>query len=735
MNERIEKVIVHALTFALLVAACNAQLFGMRPFGFSVHLAVLVAGGSPLVSLYFLVAALISAATLPSAVTAGSLAVAGVLTRLALRFVRVRRRVLLRYITHAAVQLALYGVLSAAFGEVRLLLFLSLLTGGGAGVLASFAAPLLAGRDFVRPNAPECAGLTTVTLILFMGVEPLSFGPFVPARMLCSLLTLLAGRSRGAFAAVAAGMVSGAGCALAHGTGGAGVMAMTAVSAMCAAAFSSGARPIPATAAVLGCAGAGYGLGGLGYGVPWELISYAAGALVFVALPPVAVRGIAEHFRPAPRLTAAAAASGMGRLLPERLVRTAEALGDMSVMLTEDAQGDPRFADSLASALTGVCADCERKESCPLSADMRALAADFLAGGGKLKSGILSLPCSGGGRMLRTANESAGKLRALMNAAHGEERSAASYAERLDSLRRLMLRLARLVAEERRYDVATSDKLARDLPECGLACGGALATADRRGIVLLPSGTAPERAERAVSRSLGGVRVERTEDVAPGWTAYSFAPAPRLGVVYAAAQRSLNGKGACGDSWSAVREGGLAMISLCDGSGTGGEAARLSQTTLSLLESHCRAGFDAEDGIASVNAFLSSRAGEEFSALDLVRIDLESGATDIIKAGSPATYLIHGDGLTRIDGSSLPVGALERASYALARKTLVPGDALVLVTDGASDALPDLPELIMSRSPLNARAMAESLLSAALSRGAPKDDMSVLVVRVLEKSE
>ena len=115
MNERIEKVIVHALTFALLVAACNAQLFGMRPFGFSVHLAVLVAGGSPLVSLYFLVAALISAATLPSAVTAGSLAVAGVLTRLALRFVRVRRRVLLRYITHAAVQLALYGVLSAAF--------------------------------------------------------------------------------------------------------------------------------------------------------------------------------------------------------------------------------------------------------------------------------------------------------------------------------------------------------------------------------------------------------------------------------------------------------------------------------------------------------------------------------------------------------------------------------------------------------------------------------------------
>lgn len=81
------------------------------------------------------------------------------------------------------------------------------------------------------------------------------------------------------------------------------------------------------------------------------------------------------------------------------------------------------------------------------------------------------------------------------------------------------------------------------------------------------------------------------------------------------------------------------------------------------------------------------------------------------------------------------MGALERASYALARKTLVPGDALVLVTDGASDALPDLPELIMSRSPLNARAMAESLLSAALSRGAPKDDMSVLVVRVLEKSE
>lgn len=706
----------------------------MRPFGFALHLSVLCAGGSPLASLYFLGASGLTGMSLPSLAVSAALGAAGALTNFLLRFVSApERRKRWRYIINLSAQSIIYGVMLWVFGETRLIVLLSLAVGLTVGVIVAFAVPLLASGNFVRPTAFECAGLGALCIVFFMGLEPVRIVEFSVARMFFALFLLFACKCRGSGGGLICGLLASIGGACA--TSDPSLLAVGATAALLASVFSSGARPLPAVALLLGWAMCALFFSVRTERVLFDIAALASGAVCFVALPKRAVSGVRAYFRPAEKLTETAAAAGMGRKLPEGLVRTGEALGEMCALLGEDRETDnPRLAESLSDSLLKVCRDCERLDKgCDIADNMTELASDFISGGGELKTRILTMPCSCGGRLLKKANEARSGLSRVITESERELRSAQSYAMRLDSLRRLIGKLAKTVGEDYRYDSAVSEKLRRDLSEFGLACGGALVTAGRTGVALLPRGTDGQLAEKAISRAIGGVRVDRTDEVAPGWDAVGFSPAPELDVVYAVAQRPKQGNTACGDSYSATVYGTRALLSLCDGSGTGKGAARLSQTTLSLIESHYRAGFDAADGVMSVNAFLSSRTGEEFSALDVVSVDLISGAADVIKAGSPSTYILHGDSLTKIDGSALPVGALDTASYALAEKRLFAGDVIVLVTDGVADVLPDLPEIIAAQSPRSVRKMADGVLAAAVKRGV-RDDMSVLAARIITKN-
>ncbi len=735
MNSKklIKTIIVHMLTLAFLVVSCNATVLGTRPFGFAVHLAILIGGGSPLASLYFVAAAVLTGMSVPSLAVSAALGALGVVTDMAVRFLpSVSRKKLWRTITDIALQSSVYGVLMWLFGGVRLVVILSVLIGVIAGVLISFAAPLLATGNFVRPNSFESAGLAAFCTVIFAGLERVHIVVYPIARLAFALFVLMMCKCRGGRGALIGGILAGLGGAFPGAD--ASVFVVCSLSAFAAAAFADGFRILSALALPLGLTAASCFFSYDMTAMLWDLAAVGTGSVLFVCLPKKAADGIRAFFRPADKLLPEIAAAGMGRKLPERLLRTSEALGEMSRLLSEDS-GDGNtglVVSAVTDALLDVCRACDKRATCELAADMPRLAADYVNGGGSLKSNVLSMPCIFGGRLLRAAGDSADAVKAVAENGELEGQSSSSYARRLDSLRRLLVRLSKSVAEDYRYDPDMSEKLARDLSEFGVPCGGGLITKELYGVVLVPRDTERSDIERAARRAVGRVKVDRTDDIAPGWTAAAFSPEGALDVVYAVAQTPRQGNTATGDSYSAASDGNRALLSLCDGSGTGRGAARLSQATLSLLESHYRAGFDAEDGIASVNSFLASRAGEEFSALDVVSVDLTTGDADIIKAGSPSTFLLRGDGMTRIDGSALPVGALETASYALAKKRLRPGDVIVLVSDGVSDALPDLPETIAAQSRLNVRRMADGILAAAV-KGGVRDDMSVLAARIIER--
>lgn len=726
----IKLAVVHALTFAFMLAGACAEVLTVRPFGYGLHLAVLLAGGSPLASAYFLAASVIVRPTLLSFAAAGGTAIAGAAAGFIIAACRgIKRKRMWRYIVHMILQPSLCFLLTYFTGSTVLE---GLLTAGicaVSGALVSFAVPLMAGNDLLCPTSLECAGAGVFGIILFSGLGSVDVCGFPIAYTVFAFAVLLACKCRSAETGLILGVVAALGCALADADPYAAVPLITAATAC--RAFSSGARPIPAAGLVLGWAAGAYFFSEVPPAL-LELIAIASGALLFVLLPGRVLRVLSSYFRAAGKLTDIAAAAGMGKLLPERLVSVSEALGEMSMLLSSGG-GAAYAADCVGDALTGICASCARRETCSMAENVRTLALDYSEGGSALKSAVLGEPCINGGKMLRVAGNVIHEVRGRAETAEREKRNAESYAHRLGSLRKLIARMAQDLEADYRFDDTLSEKLRRDLPETGIACGGCLVNAERRGIALIPREVSAEKAERGLSRVLGKVKVERIGEVAPLWQAASFAPAPALDVVYSCVSRPKDGNTANGDGYSVVGFGTRALVSLCDGSGSGRPASRLTQTALSVIEDQYRAGFDAGENVDSVNSFLASRPGEEFGAMDVVGIDLVTGDADIIKAGSPPAYILHGETVTVISGASLPVGALSAASYSLARRRLVAGDYLILVTDGVTDVLRDMPAAITASVSPNVRRMANAIMAAAASVGC-RDDMSVLVLRLLPAS-
>lgn len=129
--------------------------------------------------------------------------------------------------------------------------------------------------------------------------------------------------------------------------------------------------------------------------------------------------------------------------------------------------------------------------------------------------------------------------------------------------------------------------------------------------------------------------------------------------------------------------GGTLALMLADGMGTGAAAAREGEAVLSLMQKVLSWGLPLGDGGRLVNSLLSLRpAVDAFTALDVVTVDLETGISQFLKVGTPPTFLKRGKEVSIISGSSAPMGIVEDFQAPVVSKEILPGDVLVMVTDG-----------------------------------------------------
>ncbi len=125
-------------------------------------------------------------------------------------------------------------------------------------------------------------------------------------------------------------------------------------------------------------------------------------------------------------------------------------------------------------------------------------------------------------------------------------------------------------------------------------------------------------------------------------------------------------------------------IVLCDGMGTGKEAAHDGKVMGELLKKLLSAGFPPEYALRSVNSLcaLQGRAGAV--TMDLAELELDSGKATVYKWGAAPSYLVSHGTAVKIGSAVPPPGLSVTDGRETAQKlSLKKGELLVLLSDGA----------------------------------------------------
>jgi sigma-B regulation protein RsbU (phosphoserine phosphatase) len=152
------------------------------------------------------------------------------------------------------------------------------------------------------------------------------------------------------------------------------------------------------------------------------------------------------------------------------------------------------------------------------------------------------------------------------------------------------------------------------------------------------------------------------------------------------AGRNLSCKEIGGDFFDAVNtEDGLAIV-LADVSGKGVSAALLASTLQGMIYSQLTARMPLIEIVSAVNRFFTHKhIGEKYATVIVARIHPD-GELEYVNCGHVPPLLVSDHAVQRPTHGNLPVGLLKDATYESDRCRMKPGDRLVLVTDGVTEA-------------------------------------------------
>ena len=132
-------------------------------------------------------------------------------------------------------------------------------------------------------------------------------------------------------------------------------------------------------------------------------------------------------------------------------------------------------------------------------------------------------------------------------------------------------------------------------------------------------------------------------------------------------------------------ENGLSLI-VADVSGKGVSAAVVASILQGMLYSQLARDSALPDIMAAVNRFLCEKVGgQKYATLVVARL-MGSGDMELINCGHVPPLLVSGDMVSKIEDGNLPVGLVPGVEFHATRLRLNPGDRLLLVTDGVTEA-------------------------------------------------
>jgi len=158
-------------------------------------------------------------------------------------------------------------------------------------------------------------------------------------------------------------------------------------------------------------------------------------------------------------------------------------------------------------------------------------------------------------------------------------------------------------------------------------------------------------------------------------------------VPFAALQaKNLSCKEIGGDFFDVIMtEKGLAMV-ITDVCGKGVTAAILASMLQGMIYAQLLAQVPLQEVVTSTNRFLCQKELGAKYATAIVGLLRPTGELEFVNCGHVQPLLVSGGKVQRLQNSNFPVGLLADATYEPATCKLNPGDHLVMVTDGVTEA-------------------------------------------------
>ena len=209
---------------------------------------------------------------------------------------------------------------------------------------------------------------------------------------------------------------------------------------------------------------------------------------------------------------------------------------------------------------------------------------------------------------------------------------------------------------------------------------------------------------------------------------------PTLSARCSIACAAKEGERECGDSSRSFLNGeGYFYSVLCDGMGSGREAAYTSAISVEYIASMLEHSNPKELTVEMLNAVLRERSGECSSTLDLFELDTYTGEGCFIKSGAAPSFVCRSKNVYKIQAKTIPIGITERIRAEKIKFKLRAGDVVVMASDGVTegaDRTRRIIELLCARPSDEPLDIAAHLLSAIKDESGAEDDMTVSVTVV-----
>lgn len=192
----------------------------------------------------------------------------------------------------------------------------------------------------------------------------------------------------------------------------------------------------------------------------------------------------------------------------------------------------------------------------------------------------------------------------------------------------------------------------------------------------------------------------------------------------------------CGDAITSFEAAGKYYMLISDGMGSGREAALTSGVCAAILQRLIGSGAGLETSLKMLNNIIRAGERECSATVDIAEIDLITGEAKFVKSGAAPSFVLRGGSIFRLQSKTVPIGIIRALDAEMIKFDVMPGDRVVMVSDGAARSYEEVPwlldmmtsdEVILKGSPKEAAA---KIVREAARRGAA-DDITAGVICIM----